>query len=332
MFTSCCPAWINLVEKSCPELLPHLSSCKSPQMMMGAVVKHYWAQKMGLKPEDICLVGVMPCTAKKHETQRAEFRSEGGTYDCDMVITTREFGHILRHKKIPLPSLAPSEFDNPLGEGTGAAALFGATGGVMEAALRTAYELAAGEPLPQLELAATRGMKGIKEATVKLPENEATTKSGIAGKEVKVAVASGIGNARHLLQRMQAGEAHFDFVEVMACPGGCIGGGGQPKTHDPDALLKRMGAIYQVDKELPLRKSHENESIQKLYRDFLGAPGSQVAHSLLHTHYTDHSVDTLPSVKELKGSGDVAKRAALTAAGEMRYKRIATVGDPSARR
>ncbi|EFN56510.1 hypothetical protein CHLNCDRAFT_34957 [Chlorella variabilis] len=332
MFTSCCPAWINLVEKSYPELIPHLSSCKSPQMMMGAVVKHYWAKKKGLKPEDVCLVGIMPCTAKKHETERKEFRNENGAYDCDYVITTREFGHMLRHKKIPMPSLKPEEFDNPLGEATGAAALFGATGGVMEAAIRTAYEIAAGEPLPKLEVEAVRGVKGVKEATLTLPANDTTLKAGVAGKEIRVAVASGIGNARHLLQRIQAGEAHYDFVEVMACPGGCIGGGGQPKTHDPDAVLKRMGAIYQVDKSLALRKSHENPSIHKIYAEFLGQPGGELSHKLLHTHYTDHSVDTLPSVRELGGSGEVAKRAALTAAGEMRYKRIAMVGDPSAKR
>lgn len=333
MFTSCCPAWINLVEKSYPELIPHLSSCKSPQMMMGAVVKHYWAKKMGLRPEDVCLVGVMPCTAKKHETERAEFRDEAGMYDCDMVITTREFGHLLRHKKIPMPSLTPSEFDNPLGEGSGAAVLFGATGGVMEAALRTAYELSTGEPLPVLELGAVRGVKGIKEATVKLPVNATTVKAGTAGKEIRVAVASGIGNARHLLQRMQAGEAHYDFVEVMACPGGCIGGGGQPKTHDPEAVLKRMGAIYQIDKDAPLRRSHENASIQRLYADFLGEPGGELAHRLLHTRYTDHSLDTQPSARDLaEGGGGVLERAAATAAGERRYKRIAMVGDPGRRK
>ncbi|KAL4447934.1 hypothetical protein ABPG75_005153 [Micractinium tetrahymenae] len=333
MFTSCCPAWINLVEKSYPELIPHLSSCKSPQMMMGALVKHYWAGKMGLKPEDVCLVGVMPCTAKKHETERAEFRSAGGAYDCDMVITTREFGHILRYKKIPMASLAPSEFDNPLGQGTGAAVLFGATGGVMEAALRTAYELSTGEPLPGLELGAVRGTKGIKEAAVKLPVNPTTVKAGTAGKEIRVAVASGIGNARHLLQRMQAGEVHYDFVEVMACPGGCIGGGGQPKTHDPEAVLKRMGAIYQIDKDAPLRRSHENESIQRIYADFFGQPGGELAHKLLHTHYTDHSVDTQPTARDLlEGSGGVSERAAATAAGARRYKRIAMVGDPEKRK
>lgn len=330
MFTSCCPAWINLVEKSYPELIPHVSTCKSPQMMMGAVVKHYWTQKMGLKPEDVCLVGVMPCVAKKHETERVEFRNEDGTYDCDLVVTTREFGHILRHKKIPLASLPDGEFDNPLGEGTGAAQLFGATGGVMEAALRTAYEVATGESLPKLEIDAVRGMQSIKAATIVLPDNEKTRANGAAGKEVRVAVASGIANALELLRQMRAGEAHYDFIEVMACPGGCIGGGGQPKTQDPTAVSKRMAATYKVDREQKVRKSHENESIKRIYAEFFGAPGAELAHKLLHTKYTDLSRETLPSVKEMTKDDEL--RAAADSTSHHRLRKISLHGVPQSKK
>eukprot|EP00887_Chlorella_sp_A99_P001323 scaffold14.g1323.t1 len=301
MFTSCCPAWINFVEKSYPELLPHISSCKSPQMMMGAVVKHYWANKMGLKPEDVCL-------------------------------------------KIPLASLPEGQFDNPLGEGTGAAALFGATGGVMEAALRTAYELATGESLPKLEVDAVRGLQGVKAATIALPANptteargEGACAAGIAGKEVRVAVCSGIGNAVTLLKQMKAGEAQYDFVEVMACPGGCIGGGGQPKTHDPTAVLQRMQAIYDIDGRETVRKSHENASIKKIYADFFGEPGGERSHKLLHTHYTDLSRDTLPSVREMTKDDEAAAReepppTELHTLASSRLKKIGLVGNPTRRR
>ena len=237
MFTSCCPGWVTLVEKSYPELIPNLSTCKSPQQMLGAVVKRYFAEKMGLKREDVSLVSFMPCTAKKHEAEREEVQRSGEAQDVDYVLTTREFGHLLRLKNIPLTSLPESNFDSPLGESSGAAVLFGATGGVMEAALRTAYEVASGQPLPKVEIDAIRGLKGVKEAVVKLPDD---IQGSAAGREIRVAVASGIGNARHLLQAIADGSAPpYDFIEVMACPGGCIGGGGQPKTKDPMAVLKR---------------------------------------------------------------------------------------------
>lgn len=316
MFTSCCPGWVTLVEKSYPELIPNLSTCKSPQQMMGAVVKRHFAFKLGIKPEDMCLVSFMPCTAKKHEAEREEQLRKGELHDVDYVLTTREFGHLLRTKNIPLASLPESNFDSPLGASTGAAVIFGATGGVMEAALRTAYEVVSGQPLPKLEVDEIRGLRGVKEAVVKLPGN---APEGVAGKEIRVAVASGIGNARHLLQAMEEGSAPtYDFIEVMACPGGCIGGGGQPKTQDPAAVLKRMGAIYSLDQRSALRKSHDNPEIQKLYEEFLKSPGGELSHELLHTRYTDRSHQTLPaySVGERRadqaqhevGVGGVAKQ------------------------
>ncbi|KAL4452172.1 hypothetical protein ABPG75_007834 [Micractinium tetrahymenae] len=293
MFTSCCPGWVTTVEKSYPELIPHLSTCKSPAQMMGAVVKRYFAAKLGKSPEDICLVSVAPCTAKKYEAERGELRREGEGQDIDYVITTREFGRLLRERHVPLASLPESPFDNPLGESSGAGVIFGNTGGVMEAALRTAYELASGQPLPKLRVEAIRGLAGIKEASLALPD---TAPHGLAGRQLRVAVASGIGQARHLLQRMHDGLApRYDFVEVMACPGGCIGGGGQPKSDDPLVLLKRMGAVYTIDERSAIRKSHENPSIQKLYKEFLGEPNGPLAHELLHTTFADRSHTSLPA-------------------------------------
>ncbi|EFN55045.1 hypothetical protein CHLNCDRAFT_24040 [Chlorella variabilis] len=296
MFTSCCPGWVTACEKSFPELLPHLSTCKSPQQMMGAVVKSHFAAKLGKRAQDICLVSVMPCTAKKYEAERGEMVREGEGPDVDYVITTREFGRLLRERHIPLASLPESAFDNPLGEGSGAGVIFGNTGGVMEAALRTAYELAAGQPLPKLEEEAIRGLRGIKQATVTLPP---TAPAGMASRQLRVAVASGIGQARHLLERMHTGHSpHFDFVEVMACPGGCVGGGGQPKSADPLVLLKRMGAVYSIDERSAIRKSHENPSIQKLYKacaEFLGEPGGSLSHQLLHTTYINRSTASQPT-------------------------------------
>ena len=293
MFTSCCPGWISLVEKSYPELIPNLSTCKSPQQMMGAIVKRHFAAKLGVKAEDICLVSFMPCTAKKHEAEREEQHRPEEPQDIDYVLTTREFGHLLRYKNIPMPSLEESAFDSPMGASTGAAVIFGATGGVMEAALRTAYEILAGKPLPKLEVDEIRGLRGVKEATVKIPDDAPPE---VAGKEIRVAVASGIGNARHLLKAMAEGSApEYHFIEVMACPGGCVGGGGQPKTKDPAAVLKRMGAIYSLDERSALRKSHENPEIKQLYEEFLQEPGGSLSHELLHTHYNDRSHVTVPA-------------------------------------
>lgn len=292
MFTSCCPGWITLVEKSYPELIPNLSTCKSPQQMMTALVKRYFAQKVGINPEDVCVVSFMPCTAKKHEAERPEQRRPGEPQDTDYVLTTRELGHLLRLKNIPLASMEESKFDSVLGRSTGAAVIFGATGGVMEAALRTAYEIVTGQPLPKLEIEAIRGLKGVKEAVVRLPDD---APPAVAGKELRIAVASGIGNARHLLKAMAEGTApQYHFIEVMACPGGCIGGGGQPKTTDPAAVLKRMGAIYSLDERSVLRKSHENPEVQELYEEYLKEPGGELSHELLHTTYNDRSKVTLP--------------------------------------
>lgn len=287
MFTSCCPAWVTLIEKSFPEFIPNLSSCKSPQQMMGSIVKRYFAQKLGLRAEDICLVSFMPCTAKKHESEREELKVPGLSMDVDYVLTTREFGHILRLKKIPLASLPEGKFDSPLGSSTGAAILFGATGGVMEAALRTAYELVTGKCMPKLEVEAIRGIKGLKEAVIPLPDD---CTGRLAGREIRVAVASGVGNARHLLEAMATGQLpRYDFIEVMACPGGCIGGGGQPKSKDIDVVLKRMGAIYSLDQANSVRKSHENPEVRQLYDEYLKTPGGALSHKLLHTRYTDRS-------------------------------------------
>lgn len=292
LFTSCCPAWINAVEKSYPELIPHLSTCKSPQMMLGAIIKRVWAPEMGLDPHEVVSVSIMPCTAKKHEATMHKFTDPAsGAHDVDFVLTTREFGQMLRHCKVPLASLATSEFDSALGSSTGAAALFGASGGVMEAAVRTVYALVTGRNLPRLELDAVRGLQGVKEATLSLKHPE----GGGIDREVRVAVASGIGNARHLLERMRKGEVQYDVVEVMACPAGCIGGGGQPKSSDPAVLLKRMGGIYAIDKDMPMRQSHENKEVARLYEsDLEGAPGSHRAHHLLHTQYEDLSQATVP--------------------------------------
>ena len=292
MFTSCCPGWVTMVEKSFPELIPHLSTCKSPQQMMGAVVKRFYARRLGVDPADLVLVSVMPCTAKKSEAERPQVARPGEPPDVDWVLTTRELGHLLRLRGVPLGSLPESPFDDLLGEASGAAALFGATGGVMEAALRTAYHLAAGRALPKLEVDAVRGLRGVKEATVTLPVD---APAGAAGREIRVAVASGVGNARRLLEEMRAGEApRYHFVEVMACPGGCIGGGGQPKSKDPTVVLKRMGAIYSLDERAAVRASHENASLRALYEQFLGQPGGQLSRELLHTTYSDRSHDTVP--------------------------------------
>eukprot|EP00890_Picochlorum_soloecismus_P003486 jgi/Picsp_1/4138/NSC_01647-R1_fe-only len=286
MFTSCCPAWVNLVEKSHPELINNLSTCKSPQQMLGAVVKNYFATVLGKPPSDICVVSFMPCTAKKYEAERKEMHTVDDTVqDVDYVLTTREFGQMLRLRRIPLGSLEESEFDSPLSKSSGGAMLFGASGGVMESALRTCYELVTGAPLPRLELEELRGAHGVKMATVEFPAE--TKIKEFANKKVRVGVTSGIGNVRHLLENLK--EDHFDFIEVMACPSGCIGGGGQPKKKDADAVLKRMGSVYAIDSEAKIRKAHENKDILLLYETYLGDYGGEKAHKLLHTHYTDRS-------------------------------------------
>ena len=273
MITSCSPGWIKFIEHNYPEQLEHLSTCKSPQQMFGALAKTYYAEKSGIDPKDIVVVSIMPCTAKKYECTRPEMKSSG-YQDVDYVLTTREFGRMLRQSGIDFAALADSSFDNPLGMSTGAGAIFCATGGVMEAALRTVYEVVTGKELAKLEFESVRGLEGVKEATVDLD-----------GLPVKVAVAHGLGNARKVMDKIKAGEADYAFVEVMACPGGCIGGGGQPYVTKKETRMARMDAIYQVDENMPLRKSHENPSVQQLYKDFLKEPLGEKSHHLLHTHY-----------------------------------------------
>lgn len=274
MITSCSPGWIKFIEHNYPEQLDNLSTCKSPQQMFGALAKTYYAQQSGIDPKDIVVVSIMPCTAKKYECTRPEMNSSG-YQDVDHVLTTREFGRMLRQAGVDFAVLPDGAFDNPLGMSTGAGAIFGATGGVMEAALRTVYEVVTGKELEKLEFESVRGLEGVKEATVDLD-----------GLPVKVAVAHGLGNARKVMDKIKAGEADYAFVEVMACPGGCIGGGGQPYVTKKETRMARMDAIYQVDEDMPLRKSHDNPAVQQLYKDFLKEPLGEMSHHLLHTHYT----------------------------------------------
>lgn len=316
MFTSCCPAWVSLVETDYPELIPHLSSCKSPQQMMGAAVKEVWCKQMGLKPEDVVMVSVMPCTAKKHEANRPEMGRKG-YQDVDYVLTTRELGRLFRYNKVNMASLPNEKYDSPMGTGSGAGVLFGNSGGVMEAAVRTVHEVVTGKELPQrLRLDAVRGLKHIKEAALDLALPDNTTKT------VKVAVASGIANARELIEEIKAGRAQYDFVEVMSCPGGCIGGGGQPKTRGHDVLQKRMNAVYDIDQHARLRKSHENPEVQAVYAQYFGEPNSHKSHELLHTHYTEKSAgktlgysDSAKAASQLPPEVEAAKKAQSTIPG-----------------
>ncbi|MGQ9621969.1 MAG: NADH-dependent [FeFe] hydrogenase, group A6 [Candidatus Caldatribacteriaceae bacterium] len=273
LITSCSPGWIKFMEHFYPELMENVSSCKSPQQMFGAVAKTYYAQKMGIDPKDMVVVSIMPCTAKKFECQRDEMCSSG-FQDVDFSLTTREAARMLREKGIDLKEMPEEDFDDPLGISTGAGAVFGATGGVMEAAFRSVYEILTGQTLEQLDFYSVRGMDGVKEAMV-----------NINGVEVHVAVAHGLGNARKVLDRVKAGHSKYHFIEIMACPGGCIGGGGQPIPTNLEIRTRRIEAIYQVDRNLPLRKSHENPAIRRLYEEFLGEPNGEKAHHLLHTHY-----------------------------------------------
>ncbi|QGP90806.1 NADP-reducing hydrogenase subunit HndD [Neomoorella glycerini] len=273
LITSCSPGWIKFMEHFYPEFIPNVSTCKSPQQMFGAVAKTYYAQKAGIDPARMVVVSIMPCTAKKFECQRPEM-TDSGYRDVDYVLTTRELARMIREAGIDFNSLPEEQYDDPLGESTGAAVIFGATGGVMEAALRTAYELITGKALPALDFHDVRGLTGIKEATV-----------DIEGTKVRVAVAHSLGHARQLLERVKAGE-QYHFIEIMCCPGGCIGGGGQPIPTNTAIREQRIKGIYQADVEMPLRKSHENPSVQALYREFLGKPLSEKSHHLLHTHYT----------------------------------------------
>mgnify|MGYP002405788752 CR=1 FL=1 len=274
LITSCSPGWVRYLEQHAPDMLRNISSCKSPQQMFGSLVKTYYAEQAGIDPQDIFVVSIMPCTAKKYEASRPELGRDG-YQDVDYVLTTRELAKLIRYVGLDLSVLPESEFDSPLGTGSGAGAIFGATGGVMEAALRTAYELYTGKTLPRLEFDAVRGdINAIKEATIDLD-----------GTPLKVAVANGLKNAEELIRRVERGEADYIFIEIMACPGGCIGGGGQPIGTNNAVRDARIQALYEIDRSLPLRKSHENPEIKTIYEEFFGAPLSQRSHELLHTHY-----------------------------------------------
>ncbi|HBV87719.1 MAG TPA: NADH:ubiquinone oxidoreductase [Desulfosporosinus sp.] len=275
LLTSCCPAWVKFFEHQFPDLLDIPSTCKSPHEMLGVLIKSYYARTLGIDPKTITVVSVMPCVAKKYEAARPELAQGSETADVDIVITTRELARMVREASIHFDHLKDQEFDHPLGESTGASVIFGATGGVLEAALRTAYEVITGETLEKVEFEVLRGMDGLKEAVIP-----------IAGRDYRAAVIHGLGNARKVLEKIQAGESNYDVIEIMACPGGCIGGGGQPYHHgNLDILTDRAGALYREDRNKPLRKSHENPAIIGLYKDFLGEPYGERAHKLLHTSY-----------------------------------------------
>lgn len=274
MMTSCCPGWINFAEKMYPEILPNLSSCKSPQQMFGAVAKTYYAERAGVAADKMFVVSVMPCTAKKYECARPEM-NDSGARDVDVVLTTRELARMIKEANIDFESLAEEEYDSPLGKSTGAAVIFGATGGVMEAALRTVYEVVTGKTLENVEFKDVRGLEGIKEAEVDL-----------AGTKVKVAVANGIKNARKVCEKIKEGKCDYTFIEVMACPGGCISGGGQPFGTTNEIREARIKSTYQIDTDSPLRKSHENPEVIEIYKEFLKEPLGEKSHHLLHTTYT----------------------------------------------
>jgi iron-only hydrogenase group A len=291
LITSCSPGWIKFAETFFPKVLDHVSTCKSPQQMFGTVTKTYWAEKMGIDPRKIVVVSIMPCTAKKFEKERPEMKTafhywqekmglkdEEAFKDVDCVLTTREAAKMIREAGIDFANLPDEDFDKPLGESTGAAVIFGATGGVMEAALRTAYEVLTKKSLAKLDFKDVRGLEGIKTADV-----------DIDGLVLKVAVANGLGNARVLMEQVQKGESPYHFIEIMCCPGGCLGGGGQPISKNPDIKKRRAEAIYREDAGKPIRKSHENPEITQIYKDFLGEPNSEKAHHLLHTEYCDRS-------------------------------------------
>ncbi|MFP4418852.1 MAG: NADH-dependent [FeFe] hydrogenase, group A6 [Chitinispirillaceae bacterium] len=286
MFTSCSPGWIKFAEYYYPDYLPNLSTCKSPQQMFGAVAKTYYAQKIGKKPEDIVVVSVMPCTAKKYEAQRPEM-ADSGVQDVDYVLTTRELGKMINQAGIDFDALPEAKMDAPLGISSGAADIFANTGGVMEAAIRTAYEIVTGTELPmeKLHVEPIAGLEGVKEAVLEISETLPEW-SFLKGARLNVAVAHGLGNARKVLETVKSGKATYHFVEVMTCPGGCIGGGGQPRFTTDEIRKKRIEAIYKEDEGKEIRKSHDNPEIRQIYEEFLCQPLGEKSHHLLHTKYT----------------------------------------------
>ncbi len=286
MITSCSPGWVKFIEHMYPNHLEHLSSCKSPQQMFGALAKTYYAEKMKIAPKDIVSVSIMPCSAKKYEANRPEMNSSGYR-DIDAGLTTRELGLMIKQAGIDFLNLEEQEFDSIMGQSTGAGVIFGATGGVMEAAIRTVYEVVTGKPVPfkNLEILPVRGIEGVKEASLKI-EGCVPDWSFLEGVELKVAVAHGLKNARIIMEQIAAGESPYHFIEIMACPGGCIGGGGQPIPTNEEIRKKRIEAIYEEDRNMELRKSHENPEIAQIYKEFLEKPLGEKSHHLLHTKYT----------------------------------------------
>lgn len=276
ILTSCCPGWVNFMEHQFSDLIDIPSTCKSPHEMFGAITKSYYAEKIGMDPAKITVVSVMPCIAKKYEAKRDELNEEGVS-DVDIVITTRELASMIKEAGIDLVNVNKSDFENPLGESTGGGTIFGASGGVIEATIRTAYDTLTGQSLEKVEYEELRGLRGVKKATVK-----------VNGKEIHIGVVNGLGNTRKILEKIRSGEEKLDAIEVMACPGGCVGGGGQPyHKGDLTILKKRAEGLYSIDKEKTYRKSYENPSIKKLYEEYLGEPGSERAHELLHTSYKE---------------------------------------------
>ncbi len=278
MLTSCCPAWVKFFEHQFPEMMDIPSTARSPQQMFGAIAKTYFAEKIGVKRENMVVVSIMPCLAKKYECQREEFATNGNP-DVDLSISTRELAHLIKQSNISFNELPDEDFDNPMGESTGAGVIFGTTGGVIEAAVRTAYEVHTGKKLEKVTFEELRGLDYIREATIDFD-----------GLPIRIGIAHGLGNARKLLQDIKDGKSHFHAIEIMACPGGCIGGGGQPLHHGDSSIIKaRQQAIYREDANKTIRKSHENPYIVKLYEEFLGKPLGEKSHQLLHTHYFDKS-------------------------------------------
>ncbi len=286
-FSSCSPGWINYMEHFNPDMLDCLSTCKSPQQMFGAVAKTYYAKKIGVEPQDMVVVSIMPCTAKKFEAARPEM-NDSGARDVDIVLTTRELGTLIKQAGIDFRNLPDEEMDAPLGISTGAADIFANSGGVMEAALRTAWEIVTQVPFPfpNLHVEPIAGLDGVKTASVKI-EGAKGDWAFLEGAELKVAVAHGLVNAQKVIEQVKAGEAEYHFIEIMTCPGGCIGGGGQPRFTTDEVRLARTAAIFREDEGRELRKSHENPAVAKLYEEYLGAPCGHISHELLHTNYTE---------------------------------------------
>ncbi len=318
-FTSCCPGWVTYAEKNCPDLLPNLSSCKSPQQMFGSLAKKYYAKELGITPDKLVVVSIMPCTAKKFEAKREEFKTNG-EYDVDFVLTTVELARMIKEMGINFNELEPESLDMPFGFFTGAGVIFASSGGVAEAALRLAAEKITGTTFDAIDFYDVRGLKGIKEAAITIGE---TT--------VKVAVVSGLGNAQKIIEKVRKNEVQYDLIEVMACPGGCVGGGGQPVPNDMETRKKRAEAIYKIDATMPLKKSQDNPAIVEIYRKWLDQPNSEKAHHALHTNYIHRkrisgmeiSDETTENIKKLEVSICVGTNCYLKGSYDLMQKLIA---------